>query len=158
MGWLNKLFDWESIFGEPSKKSPAAMQSVAPAAEDTSANNAASRLKLVLMHDRTQLSPEELTKMRDEMVEVISRYVEVDKKALELKLERTGEGNTIALVANIPVLKYRIRKVETPEDAVKSAADESTDSKKPQSEEASKKMTDSKDALNTPKAEAKSVG
>jgi cell division topological specificity factor len=43
--------------------------------------------------------------MRDELVEVISRYVEIDKDALELNLE--SESNTIALVANIPVLRSR---------------------------------------------------
>ncbi|MBK8191083.1 MAG: cell division topological specificity factor MinE [Vampirovibrionales bacterium] len=53
------------------------------------------------MHDRTRLSPGTLEKMRDELVEVISRYVEIDKQALELNLE--SESNTIALVANIPI-------------------------------------------------------
>lgn len=67
-----------------------------------SKDDAKNRLKLVLMHDRSQLSPGQMEQMRDELVEVISRYVEIDKEALDLCLE--SETNTIALVANIPIL------------------------------------------------------
>lgn len=66
---------------------------------------ACNRLKLVLMHDRTRLSPGLLEQMRDELVEVISKYVEIDRDALDLNLET--ESDTIALVANIPILRAR---------------------------------------------------
>ena len=72
---------------------------------ETPQKDACKRLKLVLMHDRTQLSTEMIEKMRTELVEVINKYVEIDKEALELNLE--SESNTIALVANIPVLRSR---------------------------------------------------
>lgn len=68
-----------------------------------SKDDAKNRLKLVLMHDRSQLSPGQMEQMRDELVEVISRYVEIDREALDLCLE--AETNTIALVANIPILR-----------------------------------------------------
>jgi len=68
-----------------------------------SKDDASNRLKLVLMHDRSQLSAGQMKQMRDEIVEVISRYVEIDKEALDLCLE--AESNTIALVANIPILR-----------------------------------------------------
>jgi cell division topological specificity factor MinE len=68
-----------------------------------SKEDAKNRLKLVLMHDRSQLSPAQMEQMRDEIVEVISRYVEIDRDALDLCLE--AETNTIALVANIPILR-----------------------------------------------------
>lgn len=68
-------------------------------------SEARNRLKLVLMHDRTQISSGTMEQLRDELVEVISKYVEIDKNALELNLE--GESNTIALVANIPVLRAK---------------------------------------------------
>lgn len=98
MGWLRRLADWI----DPPKK-----QTVTTGLSDYTARyDAKNRLKLVLMHDRTQLSPVLLEQMRDEMVEVISRYVEIDKDALEVNLE-SDEGNTIALVANIPVLRSR---------------------------------------------------
>lgn len=70
-----------------------------------SKDEACSRLKLVLMHDRSQLSAGQMQQMRDELVEVISRYVEIDKEALDLCLE--AESNTIALVANIPILRHK---------------------------------------------------
>lgn len=70
-----------------------------------SKNDACNRLKLVLMHDRSNISPDTLQKMRDEMVEVISKYVEIDREALDLCLE--SESNTIALVASIPVLRSK---------------------------------------------------
>lgn len=100
MGWLRELVDWI----DP----PQQAVSAAPLQDMHSArNDARSRLKLVLMHDRTQLSPVLLVQMRDEMVKVISKYVEIDEAALELNLESGEESNTVALVANIPVLRAR---------------------------------------------------
>lgn len=100
MGWLRKLVDWVD-----PPQSTITMDSTLAADMHTARNDAKNRLKLVLMHDRTQLSPVLLEQMRDDMVEVISKYVEIDKQALEVNLE--SESNTIALVANIPVLRTR---------------------------------------------------
>jgi len=100
MGWLRKLVD----LLDP----PAAVVTTDSVLTDvhSARSDARNRLKLVLMHDRTQLSPAMLEQMRDDMVEVISKYVEIDKEALEVNLE-SDESNTIALVANIPVLRTR---------------------------------------------------
>lgn len=98
MGWLRKLIDWAD---PPRKNIQSAMPDI-----HTARTDARNRLRLVLMHDRTQLSPALLAQMRDEMVDVISKYVEIDKTALELNLENS-ESNTIALVANIPVVRAR---------------------------------------------------
>lgn len=68
-----------------------------------SKEDACSRLKLVLMHDRSKLSPGALEKMKDELIDVISRYVEIDREALDLNLE--SESNSIALIASIPILR-----------------------------------------------------
>jgi cell division topological specificity factor len=100
MGWLRKLVD----LLDPPEESVA---TDSPMLDLNSArSDAKNRLRLVLMHDRTQLSPVLLAQMRDDMVEVISKYVEIDKEALEVNLE-SDESNTIALVANIPVLRAR---------------------------------------------------
>jgi len=72
---------------------------------DSARYDAKNRLKLVLLHDRTTLSPTLLESMRDELVQVISKYVEIDQTALDLCLEQ--ETNTIALVANIQVVRAR---------------------------------------------------
>jgi cell division topological specificity factor len=84
---------------DTARLNPFASTPVAPTAKDEAKN----RLQLVLMHDRTQLSPTLLESMRDELVEVISKYVEIDKSALDLSLEQ--EADTIALVANISVVR-----------------------------------------------------
>lgn len=65
-------------------------------------DEAKSRLKLVLMHDRSKIAPDTLEKMKMELIDVISKYIEINKEALDLKLDT--EGETLALVANIPVV------------------------------------------------------
>lgn len=70
-----------------------------------SKNVACNRLKLVLMQDRTNLTPLLLERMRGEMIEVLSKYVEMDKEALELNFEQ--EGDSMALMLSIPVLRAK---------------------------------------------------
>ena len=66
---------------------------------------AKNRLKLVLMQDRTNLTPFLLEKMRGEMIEVLSKYVEMDQDELELNFEQ--EGDSMALMLSIPVLRAK---------------------------------------------------
>lgn len=66
-----------------------------------SKNIAKERLRLVLVHDRTSISPQLLETLKAEMIQVISNYMEIDESALEVNLD--SSGNTVALVANIPV-------------------------------------------------------
>lgn len=73
--------------------------------DDSSKNIASNRLKLVLMHDRTNLDTLTMQKMREQLIKVISRYIEIDQEALDLNLE--GEGDAIALMLNIPVIRAR---------------------------------------------------
>lgn len=73
--------------------------------KENTKENACNRLKLVLMQDRTNLTPLLLERMRGEMIEVLSRYVEMDKEALELNFEQ--EGEQMALMLSIPVLRAK---------------------------------------------------
>ena len=66
---------------------------------------ASNRLKLVLMQDRTNLDSSTLEKMRVELVEVISKYVEIDKEEFAVNLENAGES--VALMLNIPVIRAK---------------------------------------------------
>lgn len=66
-----------------------------------SKNIAKERLRLILVHDRTSISPQLLETLKTEMIQVISKYMEIDESALEVNLD--SKGNTVALVANIPV-------------------------------------------------------
>ena len=73
--------------------------------EENAKDTAVNRLRVVLMQDRTNLTPELLEKMRGELIELLSKYVEMDKDALELIFEQ--EGNQMALMLSIPVLRAK---------------------------------------------------
>jgi len=64
-----------------------------------------SRLQLILIHDRTGVSPEILDALREDMFRVISRYFVVKEADVEMNIER-DEGS-VALVANIPILSMK---------------------------------------------------
>jgi cell division topological specificity factor len=66
-----------------------------------SAGQAKDRLKLVLIHDRTDLTPDALEKMKNELIEVISRYVEIDPAAVRIQMANVGREQR--LVADIPL-------------------------------------------------------
>jgi cell division topological specificity factor len=81
---------------------------------DSTKETATNRLRFVLMHDRTNLSAETMEKMRDELVEVISKYVVIDTEALDLNL--ASEGDAIALLASIPIIRAKTK--EEQEEAI----------------------------------------
>lgn len=62
------------------------------------------RLKLVLIHDRTMLSPKVMEQLKDELIAVISKYVDIDREALNIEVSQENDnGRDTALVANIPI-------------------------------------------------------
>lgn len=66
---------------------------------------ACNRLRVVLMQDRTNLTPELQERMRIELVDLLSKYVEMDREALELSFEPVD--GQMALMLSIPVLRAR---------------------------------------------------
>ncbi len=70
-----------------------------------SANNAKERLQLVLIHDRTDLTPAELDSLRDDLVATISRHVEIDVQSMQIGVEHDGRSQR--LVADIPLKAAR---------------------------------------------------
>ena len=82
-----------------------------------SSTMAKERLHLVLMQDRANVSVDFLELMRQEIIEVIKKYIDIDEKAIDVKLtNKTNEDGTIgapALYANIPIItiKDEARKV-----------------------------------------------
>ena len=66
-----------------------------------SADQAKERLKLVLIHDRTDLTPAALDALKDELIKVISRHVTIDPDAV--RIEMSQEGREQRLIADIPL-------------------------------------------------------
>ena len=72
-----------------------------------SAQTAKERLRLVLIHDRSALAPGVMETLRDELIEVISRHVEVDRTSV--RLEITQDGRAQRLLADIPLKRVDVR-------------------------------------------------
>ncbi|HLF75838.1 MAG TPA: cell division topological specificity factor MinE [Anaerolineales bacterium] len=66
-----------------------------------SADSAKERLQLVLIHDRTDLTPVELDSLKDDLIATISRHVEIDAQAMRIGVEHDGRSQR--LVADIPI-------------------------------------------------------
>ena len=75
--------------------------------KETSKDVAKERLKLVLIHDRSNVSPQFLEMVKSEIIKVIQNYMDIDEQALDIQLTKTnsedGERVVPALVANIPI-------------------------------------------------------
>lgn len=74
---------------------------------ESSKDVAKERLKLVLIHDRSNVSPQFLEMVKCEIIKVIQNYMEIDENTLDIQLTKTssddGERVVPALIANIPI-------------------------------------------------------
>lgn len=73
--------------------------------EKPSGKIAKDRLRVVLIHDRASVSPEVMERLKNDILAVISNYMEVDKGAMEISL--ANDADSVALIANIPVNSMR---------------------------------------------------
>lgn len=84
--------------------------------EVSSKDTAKERLHLVLMQDRANVSADFLDMMRQEIIEVIKKYIDVDESDIDVRLtNKTNEDGTTgapALYANIPItgIKEEVKK------------------------------------------------
>ena len=78
--------------------------------KNKSAGQAKDRLKLVLINDRTDLSPGELESLKNELLEVISRHIAIDPTAVNITMAQ--EGREQRLLADIPLKPAGRRKVK----------------------------------------------
>ena len=86
--------------------------------KENSKNTAKERLHLVLAQDRANISADFLEMMKQEIIEVIKKYIDIDEEAIDVRMtNKPGEDGTIgapALYANIPIvtIKDEARKLE----------------------------------------------
>ena len=76
----------------------------------TSAEIAKSRLKFVLIQDQMNCSPEILEQMKNDILNVIAKYVEIDEKEMDIQISSATEDGAIdmpVLLANIPIKNMR---------------------------------------------------
>lgn len=73
--------------------------------ETSSKDRAVERLRLVLVHDRANVAPGLMETLKEELIEVISKYMDIDEESMEVSLN-SGELSA-SLVANIPVKRIR---------------------------------------------------
>ena len=108
-----------------------------------SSDTAKERLHLVLMQDRANVSADFLELMKQEIIEVIKKYIDVDEKEIDVHLtNKSNEDGTVgapALYANIPIvtIKNEARKLNVPK----------------QQEDSNNKKENSKETENKPETE-----
>lgn len=73
----------------------------------TSGDIARDRLKLLLVSDRANCSPDVMEMIKNDIIQVISKYMEIDAEGLDIQITQTesegNNGNVPALYANIPI-------------------------------------------------------
>ncbi len=69
--------------------------------EKKSAQTAKERLQVVLIHDRASVSPEIMDNLKNDIIAVTSKYMDLNKSGMEISLANDSES--VALVVNIPV-------------------------------------------------------
>lgn len=78
--------------------------------ESSSKNIAKERLKLVLIHDRADVSPKFLDMIKGDIIKVISDYMEFDADEIDIRITKVQDGDSefsSALVANIPIKRMK---------------------------------------------------
>ena len=70
------------------------------------------RLKLVLVSDRAGCSPEVMEKIKNDIIAVISKYIEIDLEGLDIKITQNADADNDgpALFANIPIKDMKSKK------------------------------------------------
>lgn len=69
---------------------------------------AKSRLQLILIQDRTGIEPGILEMLKDDLIDLLSKYFEINQSGLEMNLHR--EDQSMALVANVPIMGMSTRR------------------------------------------------
>ena len=77
--------------------------------DQKSANQAKERMKLVLIHDRTDLTPSAMDSLKDDLIDVISQHIDIEPDAVHIEMAQDGRQSR--LIADIPLRTVRRRRV-----------------------------------------------
>ena len=121
--------------------------------EDPSKSVAQNRLKLVLMQDRTNLTPKVLEQMRGEMIDLLSKYLEMDKDLLELNFEQ--EGDQVALMLSIPVIRAKDEDEIEMANESESVDEDNNEDESQETEDDSEEIVDSEETSESKKRHSK---
>ena len=91
MDFIKRVLDFFSTPEDPKEKA------------GSSAKRARERLQIILAHDRTDISPELLETLRNEMIKVLKKYMDIDETRIEIDIEDGG----MALAVNVPVIQVK---------------------------------------------------
>lgn len=79
----------------------------------SSSDVAKGRLKMALVADRAYCSPDIMEQIKNDIIDVISRYMDVDKEGLDIQITQTDvdgtTGTSPAIFANIPIKEVKRR-------------------------------------------------
>ena len=118
------------------------------------------RLHLVLMQDRANVSADFLDLMKQEIIEVIKKYIDIDESAMDVRLTNKenddGSNGAPALYANIPILniKDEVRQTAQVKDSEEKKEEKKTDNTVKEKKEQTNKKQEEKEK-NTTKEETK---
>ena len=116
------------------------------------------RLHLVLMQDRANVSADFLDLMKQEIIEVIKKYIDIDESAMDVRLTNKenddGSNGAPALYANIPILniKDEVRQTAQVKDSEEKKEEKKTDNTVKEKKEQTNKKQEEKEK-NTTKEE-----
>ena len=128
-------------------------------AQENSKEAAKERLHLVLMQDRANVSADFLELMKQEIIDVIKKYIEVDEKEIDVRLtnkeNEDGTNGAPALYANIPILnikndarKIGKKEVEEQENKENAKKEETTEVKQEEAKEEKEEVTEKEETVN----------
>ncbi len=114
----------------------------------SSSDVAKDRLKLLLVTDRANCSPEIMEQIKNDIIKVIQKYMDIDCEGLEINLTQTeseGKNGVVpALIANIPIKEVKHNDAKTEE--------------KKSDDKASKEKSDDKNSKEKESKDSKSKG
>ena len=125
----------------------------------TSKDTAKERLHLVLLQDRANVSADFLDMMKQEIIEVIKKYIEIDENAIDVRLTNKensdGTNGAPALYANIPIvnIKDETRKIANKDQS----KDEKVENKDENKDIITEKIEENKDSELEEKIEEKDI-